>query len=407
MPASQVLLLDHDRASAELISSVVTGAGEQVVLVENAAAALDAAGQADLVILGLVRGGPSALEICRGIRASPAAGETPLLCICQTDDVEERIGFLEAGADDVIARPFDGRELEARVEALLVRVRGSEALRPEPPAPQAPAARVGDLTVVFSPKGGVGTTTVAVNLAVALAESRPGRVALIDMDLQWGQAATYLNLAARHTVSELARDEQALADPETLITYVRSHSAGVAVLPAPARADEVELVDPERVRRVLDAMAAAYEVLVVDAGSTLDERTLALFEAAQRIIVPLTPDIAALKTFQSLREILAEAGGLEGKMVLVLNHLWARDLLSLADVETSLDAKVAVELPHDPVLYAKASNEGTPIVRGSPKSRPAERLRELASKVSTPVPVGDSDGEQLRRGRLGGLLRRS
>ena len=110
----------------------------------------------------------------------------PILCVATTDDVEERIGFLEAGADDVIARPFDAREVEARVEALLLRFQRSKDMAPVVSSDGLTISQARRVVAVYSPKGGVGTTTIATNIAVAAAQKRPDRVVLVDLDLQFG-----------------------------------------------------------------------------------------------------------------------------------------------------------------------------------------------------------------------------
>ena len=123
----------------------------------------------------------SAVEICREIRATPALAAVPVMCVSGSDDVEERIRFLEAGADDVVARPFDARELEARVEALLLRFQRSRDLAPIISPDGLTMHRARRTVAVFSPKGGVGTTTIATNIAVAAVANRPDRVVLVDL----------------------------------------------------------------------------------------------------------------------------------------------------------------------------------------------------------------------------------
>ena len=141
-----------------------------------------------------------------------------MLVIAQTADLEERIALLEAGADDVIAKPFDARSSLARIDALAVR---SQLV--------GPAGSIGDegrhrLVTVFSPKGGVGTTTIATNLALLAAEAHPDQVLLIDLDLSFGQVASHLNLQPKQTLLELVRDEAALHEVELFRRYAIHHA---------------------------------------------------------------------------------------------------------------------------------------------------------------------------------------
>src|SRR5438094_5852022 len=119
--ASALLLVDSDAASAEVISGLLTGVGYTVTRVENGTDAFAKVTDNQLVIIDEVAGDQGPAGVCREIRATPSMARIPVLCISQSDDVEDRIRFLEAGADDVMAKPFDGRELEARVEALPLR----------------------------------------------------------------------------------------------------------------------------------------------------------------------------------------------------------------------------------------------------------------------------------------------
>ncbi|MFL5647098.1 MAG: response regulator transcription factor, partial [Chloroflexota bacterium] len=130
MPASTILLLESDATLAESIGRILTDAGYTVTPTAKADEAFARVAEHQLVILGMTGGPKAAVDICREIRATPAMSAVPVMCISTTEDVEERIAFLEAGADDVITRSFDARELEARVEALLLRFQRSRALSP-------------------------------------------------------------------------------------------------------------------------------------------------------------------------------------------------------------------------------------------------------------------------------------
>ena len=378
MPASKILLLDADSDFAETIQTALTGVGYTVTATANADEAFVAAPDHQLIILDVVTGSRSAADFCREVRTTPTMATIPVLCIGQSDDVEERIAFLEAGADDVIAKPFDPRELEARVEALLLRFQRSKDLGPVAANDGLILAKARRTVVCFSPKGGVGTTTIAVNVAVAAAARRRDQVVLIDLDLQFGGVATHLNLTPAHTLAEVVREPAALREPELLRSYATHHSSGLHVIAAPATPELAELVTPEHIDPLLAVALEAYALVIVDAGSHLDERVMHAFEAADTVLLPIYPEITALKGMGSLLEYLSEAGSVGSKSMFVLNNQFAREILKLRDVESALGQRITIELPYDPFLYLKAINEGIPVVIGATKSSPAERLIKLS-----------------------------
>jgi pilus assembly protein CpaE len=404
VPASTILLLDSDAAAGEAISAILSGAGYTVTLINDPDEAFAKAAEHQVIVIDVATGPKSAVEICREIRATPTLAAIPVMCVSTSQDVEERIHFLEAGADDVMARPFDAREMEARVEALLLRFQRSRDLAPVISADGLTLARARRTVAVYSPKGGVGTTTVATNIAIAAVAPRPDRVILVDFALQFGGVATLLNLDPKQTIADVVRDETPLREPELLRTYAMRHDSGLHVLAAPAAPETAETITPAHVSQILTTLLEAYDLVIVDAGSALDERVLTIFGAAEAVILPVTPEIAALKSMHALLEYMSEAGTLGVKSTFVLNDLFAREILKLRDVESFLGAKVAVELPYDPFLYLKASNEGVPIVTGAPRSVAAERLIKLSS-----IAFGEG-GYQVPEGvgqkKSGGLFRR-
>jgi pilus assembly protein CpaE len=405
VPAATILLLEADPASRETIAAALSGVGYTVKTVADGDEAFRRASEHQLVILGVVDGGKTAIDICREIRATPSMAAIPVLCIGQTDQVEERIQFLEVGADDVIARPFDGRELEARVEALLLRFQRSKDLAPILSSNGSIEPHSRRIVAVFSPKGGVGTTTIATNLAMALATRRPDRVVVVDMDLQFGQVATHLNVDVKRSLADVARDEAALRESELLRTYAIRHDSGLHVLAAPPTPELAELISSQHIEAILETILGTYDLVIVDAGSELDDRTMAIFEKADNVVLVVNPEMAALKAVHTLLDFLNEAGAVGTKTTFVLNNMFAREILRMRDVESALGTKVSVELPYDPFIYLKAVNEGVPVVSGAPRSNAAGRLIRLAD-----LTVGD-EGNGLTAGRtrrgLLGLRRRS
>jgi pilus assembly protein CpaE len=400
---TRILLLGS--AGSETLNKVLGKPGRALTRIEDPDKLAAAAADHDVVVLDTVPPPRSVVDICRELRGNTDLGEIPILAITSSDDVEERIGLLEAGADDVMIRPIDERELDARVEALDLRNRRSKELRPSTlvAATRRPGRR---LIVVYSPKGGVGTTTVAVNLGLAIAARMPDASAVIDMTPMGGHVATHLDIRPKLTLADLIRDSQGLISPEILrTTYLTRHERGVQVLagsPAPSTAP---LMSGEEATRTLEGLLGAVPNVVADLGSQLDERVVASLEAADDVVTVVTPDFPALKATHAFFEFLGQAGSKVPEPTIVLNEVYALQTLTPGDIENALGRRVAVRIPYDPLLYLRAANQGSPVFAAAPTSQPARRFDQLAAiLLGEDAPVAAS--EPRRRG-LSGIFGRS
>jgi pilus assembly protein CpaE len=350
----------------------------------------------DVIVLDVVAPPRTIVDLCRDLRANPALAELPVLAISPADSVEERIRLLEAGADDVVARPVDERELDARVEALDLRFRRSKELHPT--AIVTPTRRLGRrLIAVFSPKGGVGTTTVAVNLALVLAARQPDQVALLDLAGDIGQVATHLDLQPRLTLGDLARDDHAMGDLGALTTYLTRHTTGLRILAGPG-AGPAPALGREAIVRIVDTALSALPTVVVDAGSRLGEASEAILGLADDLVVVVTPEFAALKAVRTAFDHLAAVGVPTAEPRIVVTDLFAHEMLSAADIEGALGRPVTVRLPHDAILYQRAVNEGRPLFLAAPRSVPAQRFQLLVRiLLGEDVPNEAAAGSPRRR----------
>jgi pilus assembly protein CpaE len=328
------------------------------------------------------------LVLAEGLAVSGSIGRirtasaipTPVLVIAPAGDVEARIAFLEAGADDVVIAGLGQGELEARVEALLIR---AGRVSPESARSDVPT---GEIVTFFSPKGGVGTTTLAVNAAVLLAGGMPGsgpgaRVLLVDLDLQFGQVATHLNLQPRFDIAGLAGDDPALGDQELAMSYLTPHSSGVQVLAAPAHPDADFRVSVDQLERALAILRPRFDTVIVDCGSRLDPRTLWMLEQASTHVFVIFPEIAALRATSLLLGFLAETATLRARTHFVVNHLFPKELLKTRDIENLLRSKPAAEIPYTEVDMIRAVNEGVPVVTSRPGTPVAMALTKVAQAI--------------------------
>ena len=405
LATSHILLItDH----GDTLVATALGTARETTSVDDVQGAIGAAQDAEfeVVVVDLAGAASAAVDACREIRADPHFARVPILCVSITDDVEDRIRLLEAGVDDVIARPFDSRELDARAEALVLRYQRSRNVGGGSTSAVITSRDGSQQRVIalYSPKGGVGTTTVAVNVAVALATRVPDQVVLIDLDLQFGQVATHLNIPARLTIADLARDDTALRDSGSLPTYLERHASGLAVLAAPPAPDDGQNVTEAAVRTLIETASRAFQYVIIDAGSELDRRTEAVLARASDVVIVVTPEFPALKAVHALRDLISATDAHVGDTSFVLNQIFAREILRLRDIEEALETKIAATIPYDAFAFLKSVNEGIPVVTGAPRTAAAEQLHRLAARVagldSAVAPV-----EKKAKG-LGGLFSR-
>lgn len=393
MAANSILVCAPPGDLRTSIETVLGEAGYKVTIVEDAPAAEAAIRESNIDVV--VADGLSVSAAVRSLRSASPSKPTPIIVVAPGDDVEARIAFLEAGADDVLGIGFEPREMAARVEALLVR-HGQI-----PPTAAGTSGEGAKVIAFIAAKGGVGTTALAVNTALVLAQRSPGRVLLIDLDLQFGQVATHLNLVPTYDVTELVADETALRESDVAFSFLMSHDAGLAILAAPAQPDSETRVGAEQIDQLLNVLAPRFEYIVVDCASHLDPRTLTVLERADVHVIPVLPELSALKATSGLTSVLSETTALRARSLFVVNRIFPRELLKTSDVESLLQARVSAEIPYADVHMIRAVNEGTPLVLGRPASPPAAALRGLADLV-TQTEGGAVEAPKRR----GGLFRR-
>ena len=397
MPGNPILVLAPSDELRGTLEQALTASGHGVRAVTTTPDAVAALrdGHFDLVVAeGLaVSGAITFLKRAQRDRA------LPILVVSPAGDVEARIAFLEAGANDVIATGFSRRELEGRIQALLIR---TGLLQPVI-APKGLAR----LVTFLAAKGGVGTTALAVNSALLLAgrdaaEGAGSRVLLIDLDLQFGQAATHLNLRPTFDIGGLVADEIGLQDRETATTYLTRHPTGLQVLAAPASPDVEARIGMEQVEQILSVFRPAFDTIVVDLGHRIDIRSLWLLEQADATVVVVVGEFPALRASKDLLTFLAANVSLRAPVHVAFNHMTGREQLTARDAEGILGIRPTVDVPGAARDMTAAVNAGVPLVLSRPNSPASRALERLVSAISgiQAAEVVRAPQPQPRRGTL-------
>lgn len=365
-----------------------------------------------------------------GLEATSIINKTVPECAVIMMSVQTETDYMRramvAGARDFLGKPVNMDELYNTIRTVY---RNTEADRREAEQrkqmpdlvktkrSEGPGQRAGNIITVYSPKGGVGVTTVATNLASALMKEGI-KVLLVDADLQFGDIGMFLNLSAQTTIVELAEDVSDL-DVELFENIVVTHESGLKVLAGPSRpelADEV-MADPTTVSEILSKVASNYDFIVVDTSHALNEVLLNILDKSTKIILLGTPTLPAVKSMRFVLDLFDQLGYDADKTWLMLNKVWdeRRDkgMLSVDRIQNFLKRPVVHRIPHvDERMIVSAVNRGVPVIaadRDQSKS-PIRELLGLGDFVYNEL-MGDDEQDDVeedeaekRRGL--GLLRR-
>jgi pilus assembly protein CpaE len=304
-------------------------------------------------------------------------------------------GFLrrafESGADDIIMLPASRDQVRFEIHKLLARKQGSET----PAAPDNSR-----LVCILGPKGGTGKTLTATNLAVAFAQ-RGERVALIDLDLQFGDVALCLGLPPERTVYDLAQSPGAV-DYDKLDAFLATHSAGVRTLIAPRRPDQASAVGAELLREVYAILRSRFDWVVVDTPPGFTAEVITSIDSSTDIVMVGMLDSLSLKNTKLGLETLDLMKYDPDRIYLLLNRAHSRVGISQSDVEAVLGRTPDVFIPSDREI-PRTVNEGIPIVIARPQSEPAEAYRRLADLLGGPAGEESLPAEAVANG--GSVLR--
>lgn len=343
--------------------------------------------------------GISATEL---IRSKQPAVQVVILSV-QSDQNYMRRAML-AGARDFLTKPPMGDELISAIrragsmaqiekaksaQVYVAPVAGNVGMQSGFGAPR------GKIVTVYSPKGGTGTTTIAVNLALTL-HNEDTRVVLVDGNLQFGDVAVFVNEQGKNTIVDLAPRAEEL-DPEIVEEVMVKHAAsGIHILAAPSRPEHAERVSSAQFGKVLEYLQQLYAYVVVDTASLLTDVTLTAIDVSDLIVLVTTQDIPAIKNCRLFLDLLQTLGIERERILFVMNRFDKRINITPERVADNLKQSVASVIPLDEQTATKAVNRGIPFVLDS-KNQPAARgIFTLAESLRAHITAQESPDESVR-----------
>jgi pilus assembly protein CpaE len=392
MPSTKVLIVDDDEKTRDTLIELLRFEDIEVVGESTfGAAAFTWANQLDVDVVVVTIEEPVARSL-RTIEALASTGRSwPVVGVSTRGDRDIMRKAMVSGVRDFVVMPMPAEELRSTI----INVHHVERAR-RAAADQGGVTRpLGTVITVAGFKGGIGKSMVSSNIAVALAQQTLQHVALIDLDLQFGDSAVMLDVVPSTTIEQVAKGVDRL-DPQALQGYLATHASRLKLLAAPATPEASDDITDETAGQILEMLAATNDYVVVDTAPHLDGLSAAAMDLSTFVLVVLVPEIPCIRRTKAALTLMQSWGYSRDKVKLVVNRSQKRGAVSIPEIEQVLNYPVYAQIPDDRSV-AKSIAVGTPVSMSAPKSRAGRATNDLARTLS---------GMTRPHQRLG-LLRRS
>jgi pilus assembly protein CpaE len=329
---------------------------------------------------------PSAVGVAEAVQRLREIVDIPLILAAYGEPNGIVETGIAVGAADVLMLPQPAETLLFAIRKAAIAANGAAACK---------------VVTVFSPKGGSGKTALATNLAAATALSGVDTL-LVDLDLQFGDSALTLSVSPRATIADLAASAGAIDIDKLKAFVIEDDRTGLAVLPAPQRPEEADVVGQAELSAVLDSARNAYGAVVIDTGPLFDGAMLAALDHTDELLLVCNPEVTSLKNVRIGMETMERLGFDREKVTLVANRIGAAGGVGRKEIEEALGAEVAYELPDDRAVPV-AVNRAVPVVVSAEDSPFSQAVTKLASSVFAASHAREKAPRESSQGRF--LLR--
>lgn len=304
--------------------------------------------------------------------------QCPVIVVSVQGEQEYLRKAMAAGAKEYLVKPFEGDELLECIRHIFVREQKRRERFTQQAAPPEPT--LGKVVTIFSTKGGIGKTTIATNLGAALGFDEANKICILDLDLQFGDVALFLDIVPKVTIADLVRDIDNM-DSSVLNKYLINYRDNIKVLAAPARPEQADEVTATHVVAIIKQLQYSYDYIIVDTAPLFNDITFSILEASNLIIVATSQDLPTLKNVKLCLEIFESLQYPPEKIKVVLNRANSIGGMTIQDSENLLQRKFLSFMPSDGKTVVTAVNQGVPFVISNPDTPVAQTLLKLTNYV--------------------------
>ncbi len=378
MSADHILLVDDEEQIRKLLESSLQRRGYEVAVASDGIEALRQirSKMPDLIVTDVNMPNMNGFELTRRLRADHRTARVPIVMLSARKQADDILTGYAEGADEYIAKPIEMAVLAAKIEVLIKRMKATAGV----------VMKRGRVLVFLRGKGGAGATTLAVNSAVALAETKMYKTAVLDLSLEFGNVASHLNLKPQRTLADLAETPADQLDDATFATFIAQDRSGVQVCVGSDAPEHAELVTVSAVQQSIDRLRRSSDYLMVDTPTSFTQQTLAAIDTADGACVVTEPHVASMKAGRDCLEVLAKLSFPAERILFVVNRT-TQTGLETDEVARFFNRRPDIVVPFTPA-FDDAADRGRPIVVLHPDNAASKQLRDLAARLTVLAPAG-------------------
>ena len=379
MAGERILFVDDEEQIRKLLTTYLTRQGYELAVATDGYEALKAIRMRspDLVITDVNMPNMNGYELTRRLRADHRTARIPILMLSARKEADDILTGYSEGADEYVAKPIEMAVLAAKIDVLLKRLKATAGEM---------VKRRGRVLLFAHGNGGAGATTLAVNCAAALAETKLYRVGVLDLNLEFGNVHVHMDLKPARTLADLAGLDPAQLDDSTFAPLLTQDRTGVQLVCGASTPEDAELVTVPLVQHGLDRMRMATDYVLVDTPPAFSQQVLAAMDASDGVVVVTEPHLAGLEAAKDWLEILEKLSYPRERTLLVLNRT-TQSGLETDQIARFFNRRPEVVVPFTPV-FDEAADRGRPLVVLRPDNAAAKVLRDLAAQLTVLAPAG-------------------
>ncbi len=378
---TRILVIEDEKVYQKMIANALSSQEYDIIFADNGLQGLEMAKEnhPDAIITDVMMPEINGYEVTRLLRREIQFSDVPIIILTAQTELQDKLKSYEAGADVYLTKPFTPAELLAILSVLLRRIDKSEATIPEF---QRTEHADGKIIAVHSLRGGIGCSSLAVNLGVELALLWRKPTILLDLTMVAGQVALMLNSTLRRTWADLARYSSAEIDQDMLDSIISKHESGLAFIAAPTFPTEAETISADTLGAAIGLMKLNNDYIVADLSHNFDNLTLETLDVADLILLVVSPDLASIRAASAALDTYTKLNYPPEKIKLVINSTFPNHGIPKDKIEAALSLSAFVSIPYTPDIFVRSINNGQPLVLSKPDELISRLLEDLAFHIS-------------------------